>query len=61
MDASKHALTKTCDHISLLSPSVCVSDIRYSHQAKVVVLCIELFHALPHYDGFDNPVVLLAF
>lgn len=61
MDTSGHALKKTRDYISLLSSSVCVPDIRHPHQAKIIVLRVELFHALSHYDGFDNPVVLLAF
>ena len=61
MDASKHALAKTRDYISLLSASVCVSDIRHSHQTKVVILCTQLFYALSHYDGFDNSLILPAF
>ena len=61
MDASKYALAKTRDYISLLSSSVCVSDVRHSHQTKVVILRTQLFYALSHYDGLDNTVVLPAF
>lgn len=60
MDSSEHAFQKTRDQVSLLSSSVRVPHIRHTHQEKIALLCVELFHALFDYDGIDNPLFLFA-
>lgn len=60
MASTEHAFQAARDHVSLLSSSVCVPDIWHSHQKKTALLRVELLHALPYHDGFDDSFVLPA-